>query len=60
MNILKSIFPRFPTQAPRETILDQLSKTRPEVKKFTPKDLIDSTILAEIEASGFVKRLYGK
>lgn len=43
-----------------QTILDQLAKSRPEVKKFTPKDLIDPTILKEIEESGFVRRLYGR
>ncbi len=43
-----------------QTILDQLAKTRPQVKKFSPNDLIDPTILKEIEESGFVKQLYGR
>jgi hypothetical protein len=40
--------------------LDQLAKTRPQVKKFTPNELIDGSVLKEIEQSGFVKQLYGK
>lgn len=43
-----------------QTILDQLAKTRPQVRKFSPNDLIDPTILKEIEESGFVKQLYGR
>jgi ABC-type nitrate/sulfonate/bicarbonate transport system substrate-binding protein len=43
-----------------QTILDQLGKGRPEIKKFKPADLIDPSILKEIEDSGFVKRLYGQ
>lgn len=43
-----------------QTILDQLGKGRPEIKKFKPSDLIDPSILKEIEDSGFVKRLYGQ
>lgn len=43
-----------------QTILDQLGKSRPEIKKFKPGDLIDPSILKEIEDSGFVKRLYGQ
>ncbi|HEV8344460.1 MAG TPA: ABC transporter substrate-binding protein [Candidatus Binatia bacterium] len=54
--------PAVPHPSPEgiQTILNQLAKTRPEVKKFTPKDLIDPTILKEIEESGFVKRLYAQ
>ena len=50
----------YPSPAGIQTILDQLAKTRPQVKKFTPNELIDGSVLKEIEQSGFVKQLYGK
>lgn len=49
----------YPSPEGIQTILEQLAKTRPQVKKFNPNDLIDASILREIEDSGFVKRLYG-
>ena len=54
--------PAVPHPSPEgiQTILDQLAKTRPQVRKFTPNDLIDPTILKQIEEGGFVKRLYGQ
>ena len=42
-----------------QTIIDQLAKTRPQMKNLNPNDFIDPTILKEIEDSGFVKKLYG-
>jgi len=50
----------YPTPAGIQTIIDQLARTRPEAKGLNPNDFIDSSILKEIEDSGFVKRLYGK
>lgn len=50
----------YPSNEGIQTIMDQLGKTRPQVKNFKPADFIDSSILKEIEDSGFVKRLYGK
>jgi ABC-type nitrate/sulfonate/bicarbonate transport system substrate-binding protein len=50
----------YPSPEGIQTIMDQLGKTRPQVKKFKPGDFIDPTILREIEDSGFVKRLYGQ
>jgi len=50
----------YPSPEGIQTILDQLGKGRPEIKKFKPSDLIDPSILKEIEDSGFVKRLYGQ
>ncbi len=43
-----------------QTILDQLGKTRPQIKNAKAADFIDPSILKEIEGSGFVKSLYGK
>ncbi len=39
--------------------IDQLAKTRPQMKSLNPGDFIDPSILKEIEDSGFVKKLYG-
>ena len=42
-----------------QTIIDQLAKTRPQMKNLNAADFIDPTILKEIEDSGFIKKLYG-
>ena len=42
-----------------QTIIDQLVKTRPQMKNLNSSDFIDPSILKEIEDSGFVKKLYG-
>jgi len=42
-----------------QTIIDQLAKTRPQLKNLNPNDFIDPSILKEIEGSGFIKKLYG-
>jgi NitT/TauT family transport system substrate-binding protein len=42
-----------------QTIIDQLAKTRPQMKNLDPDDFIDPSILKEIEDSGFIKKLYG-
>ena len=41
----------YPSPAGIQTILDQLAKTRPQVKKFAPNELIDGSVLEEIEQS---------
>jgi ABC-type nitrate/sulfonate/bicarbonate transport system substrate-binding protein len=42
-----------------QTIIDQLAKTRPQMKNLNSGDFIDASILKEIEDSGFIKKLYG-
>jgi len=49
----------YPDREGIQTIIDQLAKTRPQMKSLNPSDFIDPTILKEIEDSGFVKKLYG-
>jgi NitT/TauT family transport system substrate-binding protein len=49
----------YPNREGIQTIIDQLAKTRPEMKNLNPNDFIDSSILKEIEDSGFIKKLYG-
>lgn len=49
----------YPNREGIQTIIDQLARTRPEMKNLNPGDFIDPSILKEIEDSGFVKKLYG-
>ena len=39
--------------------ITQVAETNPRAKGADPKDFVNSRLLREIEASGFVKRLYG-
>jgi len=49
----------YPDREGIQTIIDQLAKTRPQMKTLNPDDFIDPSILKEIEDSGFIKKLYG-
>jgi hypothetical protein len=49
----------YPDREGIQTIIDQLAKTRPQMKNLNPSDFVDPSILKEIEDSGFVKKLYG-
>jgi hypothetical protein len=40
--------------------LTQVSETNPKVRGADPREFVDGRLLREIEASGFVKRLYGE
>jgi hypothetical protein len=41
-----------------QTIIDQLAKTRPQMKNLNPGDFIDPSILKEIEDSGFEEAIW--
>ena len=49
----------YPDREGIQTIIDQLAKTRPQMKNLNPNDFIDPSILKEVEDSGFIKKLYG-
>jgi hypothetical protein len=49
-----------PTPAGIRTILTELSSTTPAAKNADPEQFVSYKIAREIEASGFVKRLYEK
>jgi ABC-type nitrate/sulfonate/bicarbonate transport system substrate-binding protein len=49
----------YPDREGIQTIIDQLARTRPQMKNLNPDDFIDPSILKEIEDSGFIKKLYG-
>ena len=38
----------------------QVAETNPRAKGADPKEFVNQRLLREIEASGFVKRLYGE
>jgi NitT/TauT family transport system substrate-binding protein len=40
--------------------LTQVAETNPRVRGADPRDFVDGRLLREIEASGFVKKLYGE
>jgi NitT/TauT family transport system substrate-binding protein len=40
--------------------LTQVAETNPRVRNVDPKEFVDARLLREIEASGFVKKLYGE
>lgn len=43
-----------------QKVIDFLSKQRPEMAKLKPEEVIDMTILQEIDRSGYIDSLYGK
>ena len=49
----------YPDREGIQTIIDELARTRPQMKNLNPGDFIDASILKEIEDSGFIKKLYG-
>ena len=48
----------YPTLKGIQLILDQLSQKNPKAKTAKPEDFIDTTILEEIDQSGFIDQLY--
>ena len=47
------------TRAIKDT-LDVLAKDLPKAKEADPRDFIDNSVLKEIEASGYIEKVYGK
>jgi hypothetical protein len=37
-----------------------MATSRPEAAKTSPKDFVDLSFVQEVQASGFIKQLYGK
>ncbi len=59
---LRPFFLKVPYPSPRaiKDTLDVLAKDLPKAKDADPRDFIDNSVLKEIEASGYVERVYGK
>lgn len=50
----------YPSMKGVETLLQFMEKDHPKAKTADPKSFVDSSIVAELEASGFIKALYEK
>ncbi len=50
----------YPSLQGVETVLEFLGRENPKAKGADPKSFVDSSILKEIDASGFIKTLYEK
>ena len=48
----------YPSLRGTETVLDFLAKEDPKAKSVEPKSFLDSSIVGELEASGFINSLY--
>jgi ABC-type nitrate/sulfonate/bicarbonate transport system substrate-binding protein len=59
---LRPYFLKVPYPSPRaiKDTLDVLAKDIPKAKDADPKDFIDSSVLKEIEQSGYIENIYGK
>ena len=57
-----SIFPEIPLPTPEgvKTLLDDMAPHNPKAKAADPKQFVDTSFVQELEASGYIKRLYGK
>lgn len=43
-----------------KVVLEELARTRPEVAKARPEQFIDDSVVRELEAEGFFKKIYGR
>jgi NitT/TauT family transport system substrate-binding protein len=50
----------YPNHAGMKTSFEYIAATRPEVWKHKPEEFTDSSFVAELDKSGFIKRLYEK
>jgi len=50
----------FPSMQGVETLLQFMEKENPKAKTADPKSFVDSSFVAELEASGFIRNLYEK
>jgi NitT/TauT family transport system substrate-binding protein len=60
--VYSEAFERVPYPDPEDLKLGivQVSETNPRARGVDPRDFVDGRLLREIEASGFVKKLYGE
>lgn len=49
-------FPPYPSEPGLQAVIDSLVATTPEVEKVRPADLLDISLLQELEAEGFMAR----
>ena len=48
----------YPSEAGLQTVIDSVGEEVPEVRRVAPAALIDTSVLQELEAEGFIARLY--
>ena len=56
------ILPETPSPSPEgvKTYLDYLAPSRPEAAKANPREFVDLSFVQEVQASGFIRQLYGR
>jgi NitT/TauT family transport system substrate-binding protein len=50
----------YPTLEGLQTILDDLAESDPRVRSLTPRQLVNTSTLEQLEREGFLKQLYGE
>ncbi|MDE3112277.1 MAG: ABC transporter substrate-binding protein [Chloroflexota bacterium] len=58
----KDVFPQvpYPSEEAFQQVINETATQKAKAKDLKPAQLMDTSILKEIEASGFVKKLYGQ
>lgn len=56
------LLPETPSPSPEgvKTYLDYMAASRPEAAKINPKEFVDLSFVQEVQASGFIRQLYGR
>ena len=56
------LLPETPSPSPEgvKTYIDYLTANRPEAAKVNPKEFVDLSFIQEVQASGFIRQLYGR
>jgi ABC-type nitrate/sulfonate/bicarbonate transport system substrate-binding protein len=56
------LLPETPSPSPEgvKTFIDYLAATRPEAAKANPQEFVDLSFIQEVQASGFIRTLYGR
>jgi len=50
----------YPNTEEMKTSFEYVALTKPEVMKHKPEEFVDSSFVAELDKSGFIKKLYGR
>jgi outer membrane protein assembly factor BamE (lipoprotein component of BamABCDE complex) len=43
-----------------EATYDYVAQSRPEIRNRKPEEFMDPSLIAELDKSGFIKKLYGQ
>jgi NitT/TauT family transport system substrate-binding protein len=50
----------YPTMDGLQTVLDDLAEDEPRARTIQPSDLVDTSVLEQLERGGYLKQLYGE